>query len=524
MKHYMMKYARYCLLAMASTVAFVSCSDDDEINDLASAEVPAAIELTLPPEWEQYVYQTSTGVEVLPLLSGQTVQMGYVLTPDDATFDNVVWNSSNTSVATVDDTGLVTAVAGDGSTYSLIQVTPWGVYSSSGITDNIRVMVSDELIEATGIELTASSNQLYAGESLQLTAAVVPSYATYQTFSWSSSDESVATVDSKGLVTGVPNDETIAPVTITATALDGSGVQASITFDVIQIVQPQDVDIDQTYSVDNGYYCAIADGTLTLDFTTEPADCTYSLLEWSSSDESIATVANGVVTFNSTGNFGDFTITATCPETGNSSSIRMSMPAGLIRELFRDENHYTWYNASQSGNGTQSSHEWHYGYVTVTTYSQNDTNQRGDFKCWSSTTYVHAGNYPIFAIKMDDVIDLYGDEGVTSRNINLDGSGSCNGTTYSGNFGGSNNKWLYNYKCSDGSHVFIYDFSQQEWPTGGMLPANAVASFGTFQFKYADIRTISRQITYNVYWVQTFRSLDEVGEYIRSEGLTYEEQ
>lgn len=165
-------------------------------------------------------------------------------------------------------------------------------------------------------------------------------------------------------------------------------------------------------------------------------------------------------------------------------------------------------------------HVWHDGYLTVTTYKQNATKQRGDFKCWDTPVWLHAGKYPIFAIRMDDVKDNY--EGVTARNITFDAVGTCAGSSYSGGLDGNNNKWLHDYKCSDGSHVFIYDLTQQKWNTGGILPTSEVAKFTSMQFKYADIATVTEQITYNVYWVQTFKNMDDLKKYITSEGLTYE--
>lgn len=516
-----MKYSWGCLLALVPALIMSSCEDEETVGDLTSAVMPSSIELVVPAEVQQYIYTDENGAKVLPMLKGETIQMDYGLQPENVTYSDVIWTSTVPSVATVEN-GLVTAVEGNGESATVIQVAPEGMYSGSGIYDNVRVVVSNTLVQAEEIVIDAPADQVYAGETLQLTATILPEDATYRTVSWSSSNESVATVDQNGLVTGVVNDEVHASVTITATSLDGAQVFGTKTLTVNQIVQPENITIDQMYAAANGYYCAIADGSLNLNFTTEPADCTASLIEWTSSDESIATVENGVVTFNRNGNFGDFTITATCPETGNSSSIQMSMPAGLVRELFHNEDNYTWYNASQSGNGTQSSHVWHDGYITVTTYTQNATAQRGDLKCWSPKTYLHAGNYPIFAIRMDDVIDKYAGEGVTARNITLDASGDCGGTKFSGGLDGNNNKWLHDYKCSDGSHVFIYDLSTQKWATGGTLPANAVATFTTFQFKYADIKTIDHQIEYNVYWIQTFKTLEEVATYIQSEGLTYE--
>lgn len=121
---------------------------------------------------------------------------------------------------------------------------------------------------------------------------------------------------------------------------------------------------------------------------------------------------------------------------------------------------------------------------------------------------------------MQDVKDLH--PGVNARNITLDASGSCDGTTFSGGLDGNNNKWLHDYKCSDGSHVFIYSLTEQKWANGGILPTTSVATFATIQFKYADIGTLTEQVTYDVYWIQTFKNLGDLQKYITAEGLTYE--
>ena len=67
----------------------------------------------------------------------------------------------------------------------------------------------------------------------------------------------------------------------------------------------------------------------------------------------------------------------------------------------------------------------------------------------------------------------------------------------------------------------IYDLTRQEWANGGLLPTTSVASFTTLQFKYADIVSPAA-VSYNVYWIQTFKTLQDVQAYIKSEGLTYE--
>lgn len=522
----MADWSRVFVYGLFGGLTLASCSDADSIPDVTPAYCAERIEMNISDELRQLIYVDNTGAEVLPLVKGETVSLGYTLYPEDITYKMVQWTTSQADVATVND-GIVEAISGNGTGYSIITVAPVGMFSGSGVSSTIKVKVDNQLVQASDIAITASGDEVYEGETIQFSAEITPEVATYRTVRWTSSDESVATVDMNGTVTGVKvsGGGNECSVTITATALDGSGTTASRTITVRRVVEPEDVTIGQTFAAPE-YLCAVADKSITLDYTTYPADCTTSLIEWTSSDESIATVDNGVVTFNQSGNFGDFTITATCPSTGKSSSIKMSMPAGLIRELFHDQNNYTWYNAAQSGNGTSSSHEWHYGYLTVTTYTQNDTNQRGDFKCYSPKTWICPANYPLFAIRMEDVKDKYAAEGCTSRAINLDTSGKdlATGTSFSGNVGGSNNKWKYDYKCSDGSHVFVYDFSTQSFANGGLFPANSIGEFTTFQIKYADMRTLTSQVTYNVYWIQTFKSLDDIKSYLDGEGLTYELQ
>ncbi len=510
------------LLLGVTAVTMMACQED-ETGDLYEAIYPKSITLDIPESVRPLIYQDENGTNVLPLLKGEEVQLGYTILPENITFNEVAWSSSDENVATVDENGKVKAVNGNGSTYSIVQVSPSVFFTGSGIYSTLKVMVSDELVQAENISLSSEADQVYMGESMQLHYTIFPENTTYKTVRWSSSNESVATVDENGVVTAHVIDANTETVTITASALDGSQVYADKQLKIMKIVQPEDVVIDQNYSIEQNYLWAITDKTVKLSYTTTPSDCTTSLIQWTSSNEEIATVSQGVVTFNQNGVFGDVTITATCPETGKTSSINLRLEEGLVRELFHDENNYTWYNAKQSNSGTESSHVWHDGYVTVTTYTQSATKQRGDFKCWSPKTWLHAGKYPIFAIRMEDVADKYKDEGVTARNINLDASGTCGGANFSGNLGGSNNKYKYNYKCSDGSRVFVYDLSSQSWANGGLLPTTSVAEFTTLQFKYADIATIDHQIQYNVYWVQTFKSMDDLKAYLDKEGLTYEE-
>mgnify|MGYP002624598196 CR=1 FL=1 len=499
----------------------VACSkDDDRIPNVTSATCPSAIEMQVPAEMQKLIYTDNTGADVLPLIVGETVELGYSLQPADATFNEVVWTSSDVTVATVDK-GKIEALSERGLGYSIVTVAPMGMFSGSGVLSTLKVKVAAHLQQASEVTISAESTEVYEGEQIALSYAIEPEATTYRTLEWSSSDASVATVDSKGVVTGVSTGGTTTKkVTITGKAMDGSGVSASIEISVKRIVQPQSITLDQTFSADNGYAFALNEQGTQLQYTTVPAESTQSLIEWTSSDESIATVESGYITFKG---FGEVTITANCPETGSSSSLKLNIPAGLLRETFHNPNHYSIYNASQSGNGTSSSHEWHDGYLTITTYKVNATTERADLKWWDTPATLHAGNYPVIAIKVDDVKDLYKADGVTARNLNFDVVGKSESGADFKALANGNNKYSGDLKCSDGSHVFIYDLSTLAFGTGGLAPTNESISFNTFQLKYADIKTIDHQITYNLYWFQTFKSVDDVKKYVTDvDGLTYE--
>lgn len=91
-----------------------------------------------------------------------------------------------------------------------------------GSTFNIYSTQSSD-VKATGITLNNSSLALNPGQTSQLTATVLPSNATNKSVTWKSSNTSVATVSSTGLVTAVSKGN----ASVTATTADGTNLSAS---------------------------------------------------------------------------------------------------------------------------------------------------------------------------------------------------------------------------------------------------------------------------------------------------------
>ena len=128
------------------------------------------------------------------LTEGKTLTLTVAVSPDNATDKTVTWTSSNTTVATVDNNGKVTAkVAGT----ATITATAGG-YSATCV-----VTVEEEVIAVSGITISQETAALTIGETLALTAVVSPANATDKTVAWSSNNTAVATVDSNGVVTAV---------------------------------------------------------------------------------------------------------------------------------------------------------------------------------------------------------------------------------------------------------------------------------------------------------------------------------
>lgn len=152
----------------------------------------------------------------LTLPTNKTQTLTATVQPANATDKSVTWSSSSTSVATVDQTGKVTAVAAGSCTITASAADGSGVKAECAVT--VTQLVTGITLSQTSLSLTLPSNTTHT-----LTATVNPSNATNKNVTWSSSSTSIATVDQTGKVTAV-SDGTC---TITCTAKDGSGVKAT---------------------------------------------------------------------------------------------------------------------------------------------------------------------------------------------------------------------------------------------------------------------------------------------------------
>lgn len=157
-------------------------------------------------------------------------------------------------------------------------------YAVSGSWDGTKVTIGEvTTIEPTSITLDQSELTIKVGKTATLTPTIEPADATNKNVTWSSSDETVATV-SDGVVTGVK------PGTAEITAKTANGLTTKATVKVEEIPVTKITLPTTEASMTIG-------GTMDLKPMIEPADATNTHISWSSSDSNVATVdANGRVT------------------------------------------------------------------------------------------------------------------------------------------------------------------------------------------------------------------------------------
>ena len=222
------------------------------------------------------------------------------ITPANATNKALKWESKNTWVATVDESGNVTAKNPGEATITVTAADNGGAQATCKVTVTERTA---PVIKVTQIQLSQTRASLNEGKELQLTATVLPTDATNQSLTWSSSVEGVATVDPTGKVTAIKAGTTV----ITATAKDDSGISASCTVQVtVPTVKVTGITLNKTTA------SVVKGKTVALTATVTPDTATDKTIKWTTSNKNVATVStDGVVTAKAA---GTATITATAAD------------------------------------------------------------------------------------------------------------------------------------------------------------------------------------------------------------------
>ena len=233
---------------------------------------------------------------------GESQSLSATVSPSDAQNKAVSWSSSNSSVATVDNSGRVTGVKAGSAT---ITVTT----SDGGKTATCSVTVEAKIINVSGVTLDNAKLEIPVGGEATLAATVAPADATDKSVTWTSSDEAVAKV-SGGKVTAVA----AGTATITVKTTDG-GKTATCEVTVTTPVESVEVSLSETE--------VKVESEVTLEATVSPEGATVKDGEWTSSDEAVATVdATGKVRGVSE---GTATITVKTKDGGKTATCKVTV-------------------------------------------------------------------------------------------------------------------------------------------------------------------------------------------------------
>lgn len=289
---------------VAEGVVIITASYGD-IKDSVSIYVKAPDTPFIP------VSSINIGVEELKfdMLAGQQLHLTSEVLPENATNKTVMWWVSDTSLATIDENGVLTA-NGENKSGKVTVTAKAGKHTA---TKNITILSHANVIPVQEVKITGVK-EIAIGNSALFKAEVVPSDATFNRVTWKSSDEWVAEVDSTGRVSASSKPGAY-PGTAVITATAG-GVSSSYEVTVVYIpVKSVTIKGYENVTVNGKTTLGIHD-ILQLQASILPADASCQDILWTSSNMEVALVdANGRV---KNGNqTGPVTITAAAVDKSN---------------------------------------------------------------------------------------------------------------------------------------------------------------------------------------------------------------
>ncbi len=264
--------------------------------------------------------------------------------PEDATNRKLKWTSSDQKIVVVSANGDITGRGAGEATITAEAL------DGSGASASVKISVFQPV---KNLKLDKQQLGAYVGKTSEaLAVTVYPENAKYQGYTWSSSDEAIATVNEKGEVTGIAPGK----VKITATSTEpviGKNVPKSA---VCQVSVSQSVEYIALEKDEN----KSTDKKLVLKLTILPENATNKVVTWTTSDKKIATVQNGTVKIKK--REGTATITATAKDGSGiyaSCDVKVGFSGTMIQigSYVRRWGAYTWNVGNFTGNGVLESTE-----------------------------------------------------------------------------------------------------------------------------------------------------------------------
>ena len=242
---------------------------------------------------------------------GKTYTLIATVLPENATNQKVNWASKDESIATVTG-GVITGKKAGKTTVTV--TTDDGEKMAT-----CEVTVTAKTISVDSVELDKRSITIEEGKTEVLIATVLPENATNKKINWSSTDKSIATVIG-GVITGKKAGKTTVTVTTVDKELTAS-CEVTVKNAETPHVSVESVNLNETsITIEEGK-------TKTLIATVMPENATNKNIDWSSTDESVATVKNGVIEGKGP---GKTTVTVTTVDKELTASCEVTVEAKTI--------------------------------------------------------------------------------------------------------------------------------------------------------------------------------------------------
>ena len=254
-------------------------------------------------------------------------------------------------------------------------------------------------LSVKGVTLNEHTLNLTVEESASLVAVINPENAENTDVTWSSSNDEIATVSSRGVVTATG----VGTATITVTTVDGGFTDQCVVNVEQGTITVTGVSLN--YETVSSY----VEESLTLNATVEPYNATNQELTWSSSDEAVATVTNGVV---ATLSVGTATITVTTVDGGYTASCVFTVSEKPNEDQYEPEVVDGIYKITAGGEYALSGDQYKQVFVDVDSESDNSEvilNLNG-------VTIENSDNSPIY-VKNCGSIDISAKKGTVNNII-----------------------------------------------------------------------------------------------------------
>lgn len=283
-----------CTPETASSRKVVYSTTDAGVARLAGTTLRAVqrgeCELTVASEQNPEITETFRVLVIQPVkkiqfedgkkevAAGSTLQLTAVCAPDNASITGVTWTSQNPTIATVDENGTVTGLKKGNAKITATAT------DGSRTAGSVIVRVTQPV---TMITVKTPEIQVTVGKSAQAKATAQPDTASDRKLVWSSSDETIATVNSYGVITGKKAGTCI----VTCTSNSNPDVTGTVTVTASQpVTKIENANEPEELSLLTGQ-------TVQTRWNVQPADATDKTLTFKSRHPRVVTVdANGVVT------------------------------------------------------------------------------------------------------------------------------------------------------------------------------------------------------------------------------------